>query len=49
MGGIEVIILFLVLIILGIPIGVSMGLTSIMYIIVENLPINVLAHRMGNS
>jgi tripartite ATP-independent transporter DctM subunit len=49
MGGIEVIILFLILIILGLPIGVSMGLTSILYIIVENLPINVLAHRMGNA
>lgn len=49
MGGIEVIVLFLILIILGLPIGVSMGLTSILYIIVENLPINVLAHRMGNA
>jgi tripartite ATP-independent transporter DctM subunit len=49
MGGIEVIVLFLVLIILGLPIGVSMGLTSILSIIVENLPINVLAHRMGNA
>ena len=49
MGGLEIIILFIILILVGIPISVSMGLTSVLYIIIEGLPLSVVAQRMGNS
>ena len=49
MNGLEVIGLFLVLISLGIPLAVSMGLSAATYILVTGVPLATLAHRMGNA
>src|SRR4030042_998331 len=49
MNGLEVIGLFLVLIFLGIPLAVSMGLSAATYILVTGVPLATLAHRMGNA
>ncbi|MTI62064.1 MAG: TRAP transporter large permease [Firmicutes bacterium] len=49
MSGLTVVLLFLLLIVLGAPLLIGMGLTSIIYLIIEQIPLNVLAHRMLNS
>jgi tripartite ATP-independent transporter DctM subunit len=49
MNGLEVIGLFLVLIFLGIPLAVSMGLSAATYILVTGVPLATLAHRMENA
>lgn len=49
MSGLTIVLLFLLLIVLGVPLLIGMGLTSIIYLIVEQIPLNVLAHRMLNS
>ncbi len=49
MNGYEVLGLFLALAIIGVPLAVSMGLSAVAYILVNDLPLATVAHRMGNS
>lgn len=49
MNGIEVIGLFLFLVIAGIPLAAAMGIPSILYILINHVPISTVAHRMGNA
>jgi len=49
MTGSVVIILFLVLTIIGLPISASMALPSILYVIINNVPLSVVAQKMMNS
>lgn len=49
MTGVGVIILFLVFVVSGIPLAVSMGLPALIYIIQHNIPLTVVSHRMVNA
>jgi tripartite ATP-independent transporter DctM subunit len=49
MNGLEVIGLFLLLIFLGVPLAVSMGLSAATYILVTGVPLATIAHRMENA
>jgi len=49
MSGIEVIGLFLLLTLLGVPLAVSMGLSAVTYIVATGVPLATIAHRMGNA
>jgi tripartite ATP-independent transporter DctM subunit len=49
LNGIEVIGLFLVLTLLGVPLAVSMGLSAVTYIVATGVPLATIAHRMGNA
>ncbi len=49
MNGIEVIGLFLLLTLLGVPLAVSMGLSAVTYIVATGVPLATIAHRMGNA
>ena len=49
MNGLEVIGLFLLLIFLGVPLAVCMGLSAVTYIVVMGIPLATIAHRMGNA
>ena len=49
MNGIEVIGLFLLLTLLGVPLAVSMGLSAVTYIVATGVPVATIAHRMGNA
>lgn len=49
MSGYQIIGLFLLLSLLGVPLAVSMGLTGVAYIFVSGIPLATIAHRMGNS
>ena len=49
MNGLEVIGLFLLLIFLGVPLAVGMGLSAVTYIVVTGIPLATIAHRMGNA
>ncbi len=49
MNGLEVIGLFLLLIFLGVPLAVSMGLSAVAYIVATGVPLATVAHRMENA
>ena len=49
MNGLEVIGLFLLLIFLGVPLAVGMGLSAVTYIVATGVPLATIAHRMGNA
>ncbi|RPI02145.1 MAG: TRAP transporter large permease subunit, partial [Zetaproteobacteria bacterium] len=49
MNGFHVIGLFLSLSVLGVPLAVSMGLSAVTYIVVTDIPLATVAHRMGNA
>lgn len=49
MSGLFVIGLFLVLCVAGIPIAASMALASIPFVLVDGVPLNLIAHRMINQ
>ncbi len=49
MSGLDVIGLFLVLGLLGVPLAVSMGLSAVAYMVVSGIPLATVAHRMGNA
>jgi len=49
MNGLEIIGLFLLLTLLGIPLAVSMGLSAVTYIVVTGIPLATIAHRMENA
>lgn len=49
MNGFEVLGLFLLLSIVGVPLAVSMGLSAITYILISGIPVATVAHRMGNA
>jgi len=49
MNGIEIVGLLLLLLALSIPLSVSMGIAGITYIIIEGIPLSVVAQRMGNA
>ena len=49
MSGFHIIGLFLLLSLLGVPLGVSMGLSAIAYMVVAGIPLATIAHRMGNA
>ncbi|NLG84028.1 MAG: TRAP transporter large permease [Firmicutes bacterium] len=49
MTGLAILISFLVLVMLGVPLGVSMGLPSVVYILSKGIPLSILAQRMVNS
>ena len=49
MNGYEVLGLFLVLAVVGVPLAVSMGLSAVAYILVNDIPLATMAHRMGNA
>jgi tripartite ATP-independent transporter DctM subunit len=49
MNGWQVIGLFLVLGLLGFPLAVSMGLAAVVYILVTDVPLATVAHRMTNA
>jgi len=48
-SGLDVIGLFLVLGLLGVPLAVSMGLSAVAYMVVSGIPLATVAHRMGNA
>jgi len=48
-SGFQIIGLFLVLSLLGVPLAVSMGLSAITYMVVAGIPLATIAHRMGNA
>jgi len=48
-SGFHIIGLFLLLSLLGVPLGVSMGLSAIAYMVVAGIPLATIAHRMGNA
>jgi tripartite ATP-independent transporter DctM subunit len=49
MSGLAVIFGFLVLALVGVPIAFAMGLTGVAYFLLQDVPLNVLAHRMANA
>ncbi|HTX52658.1 MAG TPA: TRAP transporter large permease [Candidatus Baltobacteraceae bacterium] len=49
MSGFEVLGLFLLLAMLGVPLAASMGLAAVAYIVVMGVPLSTVAHRMTNS
>jgi tripartite ATP-independent transporter DctM subunit len=49
MNGFEVLGLFLLLSVLGVPLAVSMGLSAVTYIVISGMPLATVAHRMSNS
>ncbi len=49
MSGLMIILLFLVFIIAGFPIAISMGLPAAIYLLVNNIPISVMIQRMVAS
>lgn len=49
MSGAEIIGLFLLLSLLGVPLAVSMGLSAVTYIVIADIPLATIAHRMENS
>ena len=49
MNGFEVLGLFLLLAVLGVPLAVSMGLPAAIYIVVAGIPLATVAHRMSNA
>ncbi len=49
MSGLLVLGLFVVLLILGLPLAYSMAIPALIYIFLEGVPIDLLAHRMTNS
>ena len=48
MGGFEVVIIFLLLLFLGVPIGFALGLSSSSYIIFNQIPLALISQRMNN-
>lgn len=49
MSGFQIIGLFLLLSLLGVPLAVSMGLSAVTYMVVAGIPLATIAHRMGNA
>ena len=49
MSGFHIVGLFLLLSLLGVPLAVSMGLSAVTYIVVADIPLATIAHRMGNA
>ncbi len=49
MSGFEVLGLFLLLAILGVPLAASMGLAAVAYILIMGVPLSTVAHRMTNA
>jgi tripartite ATP-independent transporter DctM subunit len=49
MNGLEVLGLFLVLGLLGVPLAASMGLAAVTYILIMGVSLSTIAHRMGNA
>jgi tripartite ATP-independent transporter DctM subunit len=49
MNGLEIIGLFLLLGLLGVPLAASMGLSAVTYIVVTGVPLATIAHRMENA
>lgn len=48
MGGLEVIIIFLIFLFFGVPIGFSLGLSSSFYFIFNQIPLAIVSQRMNN-
>jgi len=48
-SGFQIIGLFLLLSLLGVPLAVSMGLSAVAYIVIAGIPLATIAHRMGNA
>lgn len=49
MNGLTLVLLFIVLTVLGLPIAYSLGLSSVVYLLVTDIPLTVLAHRLPNA
>ncbi len=49
MSGLEMTLLFLALSLLGVPLAVSMGLSATAYIVIADMPLATVAHRMSNA
>ncbi len=49
MSGLHILGLFLLLSILGIPLAVSMGLSAVTYMVVAQIPLATISHRMSNA
>ena len=49
MSGFQIIGLFLLLSLLGVPLAVSMGLSAVTYMVIAGIPLATIAHRMGNA
>jgi hypothetical protein len=48
-SGFQIIGLFLLLSLLGVPLAVSMGLSAVTYMVIAGIPLATIAHRMGNA
>jgi tripartite ATP-independent transporter DctM subunit len=48
-SGFQIIGLFLLLSLLGVPLAVSMGLSAVTYMVITGIPLATIAHRMGNA
>lgn len=49
MNGVEIVGLLLLLIVFSVPLSISMGISGLTYIIIQEIPLSVIAQRMGNA